>query len=83
MEDVFDFDTINIELDDDFKKKETRRCTDAFLNSLCDEEVDDILIPEIESKVKELGINSTNDNSDEEISSKEIIKASFEEEDES
>ncbi|KAI3720870.1 hypothetical protein L2E82_31868 [Cichorium intybus] len=81
MEDVVDLDTIDIELDDDFKKKETRRCTDAFLNSLCDKEVDDILIPEIESEEKELGTKSTHDSCDEEIDSKEIVNASSEEDD--
>ncbi|KAL4574843.1 hypothetical protein LXL04_021682 [Taraxacum kok-saghyz] len=35
MEAVWDFDTIGVVIDDDLKKKQTSRCNDGFLNTLC------------------------------------------------
>ena len=35
VEGVLDFDTIDVEVDEDLIKKQGRRCNDDFLNSLC------------------------------------------------
>ena len=60
MEDVWDFDTIDVEVDKDLKKQ-TKRCNDAFLNSLCPdiagEEGDDFAIPEIKHIDDEVDLN--------------------------
>nr|KAJ0211222.1 hypothetical protein LSAT_V11C400161920 [Lactuca sativa] len=50
MEGVLDFDTIDVELDEDFLKKQSRRCRDEFLNSLSLDDVDeDFIIPLFEN----------------------------------
>ncbi|KAL4554544.1 hypothetical protein LXL04_039376 [Taraxacum kok-saghyz] len=47
VEGVLDFDTIDVEVDDDLIKKQSRRCTDEFLNSLCLEDgEEEFVIPE-------------------------------------
>ncbi|CAI9296202.1 unnamed protein product [Lactuca saligna] len=47
---VLDFDTIDVELDEDFLKKQSRRCRDEFLNSLSlDDEDEDFIIPLFEN----------------------------------
>ncbi|CAI9260860.1 unnamed protein product [Lactuca saligna] len=60
MEDVWDFDTIDVEVDKDLKKQ-TKRCNDAFLNNLCPdiagEEGDDFAIPEIEHMDDDVDLN--------------------------
>ncbi|CAI9265527.1 unnamed protein product [Lactuca saligna] len=60
MEDVWDFDTIDVEVDKDLKKQ-TNRCNDAFLNNLCPdiagEEGDDFAIPEIEHIDDDVDLN--------------------------
>ncbi|CAI9299452.1 unnamed protein product [Lactuca saligna] len=60
MEDIWDFDIIDVEVDKDLKKQ-TKRCNDAFLNSLCPdiagEEGDDFAIPEIEHIDDEVDLN--------------------------
>nr|KAJ0198726.1 hypothetical protein LSAT_V11C600327810 [Lactuca sativa] len=38
MDDIHDFDTIDVELDAYFKKKQASRCKDEFLNILCEED---------------------------------------------
>ncbi|CAI9303766.1 unnamed protein product [Lactuca saligna] len=38
MDDIHDFDTIDVELDAYFKKKQASRCKDEFLNILCKED---------------------------------------------
>ncbi|CAH1441997.1 unnamed protein product [Lactuca virosa] len=38
MHDIHDFDTIDVELDAYFKKKQASRCKDEFLNILCEED---------------------------------------------
>ncbi|CAI9259543.1 unnamed protein product [Lactuca saligna] len=45
MEDVWDFDTIDVEVDKNLKKQ-TKRCNDAFLNNLCP----DIVGEEVENE---------------------------------
>nr|KAJ0206412.1 hypothetical protein LSAT_V11C500268670 [Lactuca sativa] len=46
MDDIHDFDTIDVELDAYFKKKQASRCKDERLNILCEEDdyevVDDV-----------------------------------------
>ncbi|CAI9295916.1 unnamed protein product [Lactuca saligna] len=37
MDDIHDFDTIDVELDAYFKKKQASRCKDEFINILCEE----------------------------------------------
>nr|KAJ0204383.1 hypothetical protein LSAT_V11C500289450 [Lactuca sativa] len=50
MEGVLDFDTIDMELDEDLLKKQSRRCRDEFLNSLSlDDEDEDFIIPLFEN----------------------------------
>ncbi|CAI9302910.1 unnamed protein product [Lactuca saligna] len=50
MEGVLDFDTIDVELDEDLLKKQSRRCRDEFLNSLSlDDEDEDFIIPLFEN----------------------------------
>lgn len=41
MEEIHDLDTINVELDEYFKRKQIFRCKDDFLNILCEEDDDD------------------------------------------
>ncbi|CAH1445692.1 unnamed protein product [Lactuca virosa] len=41
MEDIHDFDTIHVELDAYFKKKQVFRCKDELLNILCEEDDDE------------------------------------------
>ncbi|CAH1430558.1 unnamed protein product [Lactuca virosa] len=38
MDDIHDFDTIDVDLDAYFKKKQASRCKDEFLNILCEED---------------------------------------------
>ncbi|CAH1413731.1 unnamed protein product [Lactuca virosa] len=38
MDDVYDLDSIDVELDDYFKRKPISRCKDEFLNILCEED---------------------------------------------
>ncbi|CAH1420019.1 unnamed protein product [Lactuca virosa] len=40
MDDVYDLDTIDVELDEYFKRKPIFRCKDEFLNILCEEDDD-------------------------------------------
>nr|KAJ0217206.1 hypothetical protein LSAT_V11C300149480 [Lactuca sativa] len=60
MEDVWDFDTIDVEVDKDLKKQ-TKRCNDAFLNNLCSDiagdKGDDFAIPEIEHMDDDVDLN--------------------------
>ncbi|CAI9298794.1 unnamed protein product [Lactuca saligna] len=50
MEGVLDFDTIDMELDEDLLKKHIRKCIDEFLNSLCHgDEDEDFIIPLFEN----------------------------------
>ncbi|CAI9296061.1 unnamed protein product [Lactuca saligna] len=50
MEGVLDFDTIDVELNEDLLKKQSRRCRDEFLNSLSlDDEDEDFIIPLFEN----------------------------------
>ncbi|CAI9268449.1 unnamed protein product [Lactuca saligna] len=50
MEGVLDFDTIDMELDEDLLKKQSRRCRDEFLNSpSLDDEDEDFIIPLFEN----------------------------------
>ena len=48
MDGVPDFETIDVELDEFLKKKQTSRCRDRFLNSLCDdtEEFEELSVDE-------------------------------------
>ncbi|CAI9273444.1 unnamed protein product [Lactuca saligna] len=47
METVNDLDTIDVELDEFFKKKQRSRCEDELLNTLTKEALDECTIPEI------------------------------------
>ncbi|CAI9276778.1 unnamed protein product [Lactuca saligna] len=41
MEDIHDFDKIDVELDAYFKKKQVSRCKDKFISTLCEEDDDE------------------------------------------
>ena len=45
VEGVPDFETIDVELDEDLKKQQTTRCSDEFLNSLCLDGDEEFMIP--------------------------------------
>ena len=50
VEGVVDFDTIDVEVDEDLLQKQVRRCTDDFLNSLCLEDgEEEFVIPVFEN----------------------------------
>ncbi|CAI9302392.1 unnamed protein product [Lactuca saligna] len=59
MEDVWDFDTIDVEIDKDLKKQ-TKRYNDAFLNNLC---------PDIAGEEDQFDLMREGSGSDEEVSS--------------
>ena len=58
MDDVPDFDTIDIEVDEDLTKKQISRCTDDFLTSICEEELDNIDIPEVDQFDEDEAVNT-------------------------
>ncbi|KAL4583627.1 hypothetical protein LXL04_008207 [Taraxacum kok-saghyz] len=58
MDDVLDFDTIDIEVDEDLRKKQISRCTDDFLNSICEEELDNIDIAEVDHLEEDEAVNT-------------------------
>ncbi|KAL4568985.1 hypothetical protein LXL04_024611 [Taraxacum kok-saghyz] len=58
MDDVPDFDTIDIEVDEDLTKKQISRCTDDFLNSIWEEELDNIDIPEVDQFDEDEAVNT-------------------------
>ncbi|CAH1431552.1 unnamed protein product [Lactuca virosa] len=48
METVEDFETIDVELDELFIKKQTPRFKDEFLNTFCEEGLEDCSIPDVQ-----------------------------------
>ncbi|CAI9265972.1 unnamed protein product [Lactuca saligna] len=57
IEEVWDFNT-NVEIYEDFTKKQIRRCKNEFLNILCHEVLDDFTIPEFDNVEEVFYLNS-------------------------
>ncbi|CAH1419653.1 unnamed protein product [Lactuca virosa] len=73
METTEDFDTIDVELDELFIKKQTPRCKDGFLNTFCEEGLEDCSIPDVEIDESDgddsFDLNPEDETDDEEVDS--------------